>query len=85
MVFFLPDGPVEITINRTISPTHLLVSICMGRNRILRRAFEFLNHPIVSLHRVSIGTCYLNDLGPGHFKALSEHEIKALALTLRNW
>ena len=83
--FFLPDGPVEITIDKIISPTHLLVSICMGRNRILRRAFEFLNHPIVSLHRVSIGNCYLNDLAPGQFRALSENEIKALALTLRSW
>ena len=83
--FFLDDGPVKIEFVKVLSMTHLIVSIHIGRNRILRRAFDYFNCPIIQLHRISIGDIQLNQMQPGSFMSLSDKEIKGLALDKRSW
>ena len=78
--FFLDDGPVNITFESTLSNTHFLVTISIGRNRILRRSFEYFGYTIQLLHRYSIGPVDLGDLANGQFKELSRSEIKTLVL-----
>ena len=61
--------------------THLIVSIHIGRNRILRRAFEYFGCPIIHIYTESIGHLMLGPLQmqPGSFMSLSDKEIKGLA------
>ena len=65
---FLSDGPVSMAIDPIFSPTHFMVTISMGRNRILRRSFEFFGYEITFLHRQSIGPISLGKLPAGHFE-----------------
>ena len=76
--FFLSDGPVSIDFKQTYSATHFLVSIHIGRNRILRRAFEFFGYTIIGLHRLSIGPIDLLNLSFGKFEKLPVKMIKSL-------
>lgn len=76
--FFLEDGPVSIQFDTIFSQSHFLVTIGIGRNRILRRSFEFFGYAIQVLHRLSIGPLQLNDLPSGQFKELSISKIKTL-------
>ena len=78
--FFLDDGPVNITFESTLSTPTFLVTISIGRNRILRRSFEYFGYTIQLLHRYSIGPVDLGDLANGQFKELSRSEIKTLVL-----
>ena len=64
---FLPDGLNSMAIDPIFSPTHFMVTISMGRNRILRRSFEFFGYEITFLHRQSIGPISLGKLPAGHF------------------
>ncbi len=76
--FFLEDGPVQGTIERVFSPRDVLVSITMGRNRILRRAFAHMGYTIQTLHRTGIGGISLGSLAPGAFAAMDADCIKTL-------
>jgi 23S rRNA pseudouridine2605 synthase len=78
--FFLEDGPVSIQFDTVFSHAHFLVTITIGRNRILRRSFEFFGYDIQVLHRQAIGPLRLNDLPFGEFKELSISKIKTLVL-----
>tara|TARA_Y100001935_G_scaffold253897_1_gene261392 strand:+ start:4184 stop:4903 length:720 start_codon:yes stop_codon:yes gene_type:complete len=78
--FFLEDGPVSIQFDTIFSQSHFLVTITIGRNRILRRSFEFFGYEIQVLHRHAIGPLQLKDLPFGQFKELSISKIKTLVL-----
>ena len=60
--FFLDDGPVKIQFKDSFSKTQFLVSIHMGRNRILRRSFDYFGYTITTLHRTAIGRIELGNL-----------------------
>lgn len=65
--FFLDDGPVQMD----IPDTHGCVCdviIAYGRNRIIRRAFDFLGYPVTGLHRFFIDSIGLNGLARGKFE-----------------
>jgi 23S rRNA pseudouridine2605 synthase len=47
-----------------------------GRNRIIRKIADALEHPVLRLRRVRIGHIRLGDLKPGCFRELSESEIE---------
>lgn len=51
------------------------VTIYEGRNREIRKIFEYLNLKIYNLKRLSIGGLSLGDLEMGKYKILSEREI----------
>jgi 23S rRNA pseudouridine2605 synthase len=49
-----------------------------GRNRIIRKIGEELNHPVLKLKRIRIGTMKLGSLRPGESRAMEAHEVESL-------
>lgn len=58
--------------------TMLLVAIHEGRYRQVRRMFETTGHRILNLKRVGFGPVLLGDLPRGHWRMLTNDEIKRL-------
>lgn len=56
----------------------LRVTLREGRNRIIKRTFSVLGHPVVHLRRVKYASLTLEGLRPGEYRALSPDETKAL-------
>ncbi len=56
----------------------LRVTIHEGRNRILRRYFEALRHPVVRLIRIAFGNMDLGKLQEGEYRYLKPNEIRRL-------
>lgn len=78
----LEDGmfkPLEFRIeDRNPKSTWVYVTINEGRNRVIRRFFEELGHPVARLIRVAIGEIGLGDLKEGGYRHLRKWEIKKL-------
>ncbi len=55
-----------------------LVTITEGRNRQVRRMFDALGHPVLSLKRVSMGSLQLGSLPEGDYRALTKEEVEGL-------
>lgn len=78
----LEDGPVrpdklKLT-DRTGDKTMLRITLHEGRNRIVRRMFEAIGHPVDSLARVGIGPVRLGRLASGTSRDLTDEELGAL-------
>ncbi len=54
------------------------VRISEGRNRQIRRMFEYIGYKVIDLKRVSIGSIVDNELKEGEFRYLRDEEIKYL-------
>ena len=54
------------------------VTLREGRNRIIKRTFSALGHPVLHLRRVKYASLALGGLRPGEYRALSADEMKAL-------
>jgi pseudouridine synthase len=72
-----------VVVKRTVSKTLLEVVLIEGRNRQIRRVADMLGHPVLKLHRVSIGAIRLAPTGSaslplGTYRALSRVEIDDL-------
>jgi len=63
--------------------TWLLVTIAEGRNRIVRRAFEALGHPVARLIRLKIGELALGSLPSGDYRHLTAREVEHLRSAAR--
>ena len=63
-----PESVVEITIRE-------------GRNRMVRRMFESVGHPVRALERVAFGPIQLGRLRPGGVRRLRPAELEALRRT----
>lgn len=78
----LDDGPVRAVECRIIdaSDQHSLVEVEMheGRNRIVRRMFDAVGHPVTELVRTRFGTITLGTLQPGQVRELSSYDIGQL-------
>ncbi len=78
----LPDGPFKPVlvssdkINRKSSWVEM--TILEGRNRVIRRFFEQINHPVVRLIRIAIADLGLGDLKTGEYRYLHNKEVKSL-------
>ena len=59
-------------------PFNYSITIQEGRNRQVRRMFERLKHPILTLKRIRIGNLNLGDLKEGEVQKLNINDIKAL-------
>ena len=82
--FFLEDGPVEFQ-SFSLTDTHQLqLTLLEGRNRIIRRSFEFLGYEVTHLKRLSIGQISLTKLKMGEFKVLSQKEINSVLKLNKN-
>ena len=54
------------------------VTVSEGRNRIIRRAFDALGHPVQRLIRIEVGNLRLGDLEAGECRPLMKREIEGL-------
>jgi 23S rRNA pseudouridine2605 synthase len=80
----LPDGrfaPTEIQLEKT-NPrsTWLTVMLTDGRNRVIRRAFDSLGHPVARLIRVAVADITLASLPEGAWRLLTSREVERLLL-----
>ncbi len=72
----LDDGFFKpLKLEKTANPSWVLISINTGRNRILRRFFQYFNIPISKLKRISIGDIQLGDLKEGQYRKLKSEEL----------
>lgn len=76
---FLEDGPVQFLSINIQSKTSLKITLNEGRNRIIRRTFDFLGYKVEKLKRLSIGPIQLGKLKKGEIKPLSKGEIISLS------
>lgn len=78
----LDDGPVSVTRGRVISTSSqrsiVEITIHEGRNRIVRRLWAHLGHPVRRLTRTRIGPVKLAGLKRGQLRELSAAELGEL-------
>ncbi|RCK76662.1 MAG: Ribosomal large subunit pseudouridine synthase B [Ignavibacteriae bacterium] len=69
--------PAQVeTVNQ--DPRRLILTICEGKNRQIRRMFEALNYKVLNLTRIKIGNLKIGDLKAGEWRYLTKSEIKEL-------
>ena len=74
----LEDGPVSYSKAILMDDNMLEVTLSEGRNRIVRRTFEFFGYKVKGLKRLAIGPVKLGVLKEGCFKELTKLEQKQL-------
>jgi 23S rRNA pseudouridine2605 synthase len=78
----LADGPAraaEVTILReTPKYSHLELVLTEGRNRQVRRMVEAVGSKVLKLVRTAIGPIRIEDLPIGHWRELTQEEVRAL-------
>ena len=78
----LDDGPVVAdacrVVDQALGRTLVELVIHEGRNRIVRRLFDALGHPVRGLVRTAIGDVRLGDLPSGTTRHLQRTELAAL-------
>jgi len=72
--FFLDDGPVSVVSLEQIDIAQYVITITEGRNRLIRRSFEFFGYKVNHLKRTRIGQIELGKMGVGEIKDLSNRE-----------
>lgn len=78
----LDDGPVRVASCTVldVAKNHSLVEVVLheGRNRIVRRMFDKVGHPVEELVRTQFGPIGLGTLPPGGVRELNREELGAL-------
>ena len=78
----LEDGVQKADLVKLVdqNPNESLVEITLhsGKNRIVRRMFEAVGHPVIELTRRSFGPLRLGSLKPGQYRELSKLEVSSL-------
>ncbi|MFC8921803.1 pseudouridine synthase [Cellulosimicrobium sp. NPDC057127] len=78
----LEDGTVRADAYRVVDqvPDQTMVEVVLhsGRNRVVRRMFEEVGHPVTRLVRTRIGPIALGDLRPGTTRVLGRTELGSL-------
>lgn len=78
----LEDGPVSADrtklMQRLEDRSLVRVTLHSGRNRVVRRMFEEVGHPVRKLSRIAIGPVRLGDLKSGAVRDLTREELGAL-------
>jgi pseudouridine synthase len=78
----LSDGPTRPALVERLRDsgkyTHIELTITEGRNRQVRRMVEAIGSKVLKLTRVAIGPLRIGDLQIGHWRHLSEAEMRAL-------
>ena len=78
----LDDGPARADAARVVAATDAAAQVELvihdGRNRVVRRMFEALDHPVRRLVRTAIGPLPLGELRPGKVRHLSSPEVRSL-------
>lgn len=78
----LDDGPVRPDqvklVQRGANRSLVRVRLHEGRNRIVRRMFDAVGHPVRKLSRIAIGPVRLGELKPGAVRDLTRDELGKL-------
>lgn len=78
----LEDGPVQVDRFQILQTTNraslVEVELHEGRNRVVRRMFDEVGHPVTRLVRTKIGPIRLGDLRPGRTRVLGRVELGTL-------
>jgi 23S rRNA pseudouridine2605 synthase len=78
----LDDGPASLDSFKVVSSAANRVSVEVvlheGRNRVVRRMFDAVGHPVQRLVRTQIGSIALGSLRMGKLRHLTQHEIGKL-------
>jgi 23S rRNA pseudouridine2605 synthase len=78
----LDDGPVQVDRCRVVDAAKersvVEVTLHEGRNRIVRRLFEALGHPVERLIRTRVGPVRLGGLRPGQVRDIAGEELRRL-------
>lgn len=78
----LDDGPIQVDraqlVQRAGDRSLVRVELHSGRNRIVRRMFDAVGHPVRKLSRVAIGPVRLGELRSGQVRELTGEELGAL-------
>ncbi len=73
--------PLTLTLRKSSNKeSHLIVELTEGKNREIRRMFEFIGHEVTQLKRIAFGSLPLGDMQPGQFRYLTSEEVSKLAL-----
>jgi 23S rRNA pseudouridine2605 synthase len=75
---FLDSKRARIERLHSIGATRLRVVLRQGINRQIRRMFHEIGYDVKRLVRIRICTIWLGDLPPGHWRALTRHELRSL-------
>lgn len=80
--FELEDGFIKADRAHIIdigdSESLIEITLHSGRNRIVRRMFEFLEHPVIGLVRRQFGPIHLGPLKEGRIRELNKMEVSSL-------
>jgi 23S rRNA pseudouridine2605 synthase len=80
----LPDGrfaPSEVRLEKTNpGSTWLVLTLTGGRNRVIRRAFDSLGHPVARLIRVAVAEIPLAPLREGAWRLMTPREVERLLI-----
>jgi len=78
----LEDGtfkPLSVRIDKNNRKSSWVeLTIVEGRNRIIRRFFDSIHHPVARLVRISIGNIDLGELKTGEYRYMQKREVKNL-------
>lgn len=78
----LEDGPIKPDkvklVTRAESRSMVQITLHSGRNRIVRRIFDAIGHPVRQLSRISVGPVRLGRLPIGQTRELTRQELGAL-------
>jgi 23S rRNA pseudouridine2605 synthase len=74
----LEDGPSAPAEVRRLGLSRIELTLHEGRKHQVKRMFEAVGHPVVSLHRSRYATLTLGDLEPGKWRELTAEEVQAL-------
>jgi 23S rRNA pseudouridine2605 synthase len=77
----LEDGwaTAEVTpIRKMETNSYVRVTVREGRNRLVRRLFEAVSHPVMKLQRVGFGPLSLGSMNVGETRRLSPEEVRLL-------
>lgn len=83
----LSDGrfaPTGVLLEKTNPKSSWLrINLTEGRNRVIRRAFEALGHPVVRLVRTAVADITVGSLREGQWRMLTPKEVERLLLFSR--
>lgn len=80
---YLEDGPAHPAKVRVVEQTGqdnawVEITVTEGRNRLVRRIFEALHHPVSKLRRESFATISIRGLERGEVRPLTREEVRRL-------
>ncbi|MHA7281147.1 pseudouridine synthase [Arthrobacter sp. MDT2-2] len=75
----LEDGPAQVDSFKLVdsTPGHVLVEVVLhsGRNRVVRRLFDAVGHPVERLVRTQLGPIRVGDQRQGSIRVLGRQEV----------